>query len=95
MRKRWQQYSGGAKAIVVLAALFLMQIGMCAITPRAIPWYRRVFHVVASNDPFEALGYMAFEAMLCIATLAAIVFVGLVTAANARNRKKRLSGEHE
>ena len=75
IRAWWEKSSGPAKTITVLATILLLQIGFCALTPYATPWIAAVFDAPLGNDPFETLGYMAFEAILCFATLVAMFFV--------------------
>jgi len=76
MRDWWRRKSGRAKTVTVLAALELLQIGLCFGTPTALSWHDALLHV-RSNVPFRALGPMIWEAILCVVTLVLLVAVGL------------------
>ncbi|WP_348262161.1 hypothetical protein P8935_20440 [Telmatobacter sp. DSM 110680] len=75
-RSWWQYKSRRAKAITVFATLLTIQIGLCFGTPVGISWIDRLLSTHLSRDPFAALGYMFFEAVLAIIVF--LVFVGVL-----------------
>ena len=75
-RDWWRQKNRKSKAIAVISTLLIVQIGLCFGTPSGVSWYQSLFHV-KSSDPLEALGMMAFEAMLCVATVLALIVTAI------------------
>ena len=75
-RSWWRQKSRKSKTIVVISILLTLQIGLCFGTPTGVSWYQALFHV-KSSDPLEALGMMALEAMLCVATFLALIVTAI------------------
>lgn len=72
----WRHKSGRSKTATVLAAVLLLQIGLCFGTPAATSWFDTLFHI-HRDDPFYALGWMIFEALLCILTVI-LLFVAAI-----------------
>ena len=73
----WRRKSGQSKTITILATLMILQIGLCFGTPTGVSWYRAHIHSNASDDPLEAMGMMAFEAILCIVTGLVLALVAI------------------
>lgn len=82
----WKRSSGSAKTITVLAAILLLQIGVCGLTPVVVGWYRS-FVPDPSHDPFEGLALMALQAVLCIGTLIAMFCVWVVMGSTSKPPK--------
>jgi hypothetical protein len=76
-RERWKQSSGTAKIVVALALLFVLQIGLCALTPTALSWRQAMLNRPQSDDPFESWGLMFFQAVFCFITFVALIAVWL------------------
>ncbi len=72
----WQRKNRRAKAVTVLAALLILQVGLCFGTPVGVSWYHNIFPS-HSSDPLEAIGYMVIEALACILTLI-LVFLAAI-----------------
>lgn len=72
----WQQKSRRSKAVTVLATLLTLQIGLCFGTPAAVSRFDATLGTHLGRDPFAALGYMFFEAIL--AAVVFLVFLGVV-----------------
>jgi hypothetical protein len=70
----WRRKSGRAKTVTVLAVVLLLQIGLCFGTPEATSWFDDLFRI-HRDDPFYALGWMMFEALLCIVTVIVLFVV--------------------
>jgi hypothetical protein len=87
IRAWWKQSSGLAKTVTILSALLLLQIGVCALTPTVLPWYEAVFQVPPSHDPLEALGLMAFQAILCVCSLVILFFAWVAFTSRSKRRK--------
>ena len=74
--ERWKESNAAAKRIVVLAAILLLQIGICAVTPTAGPWLYALLHVQA-GDPLEFAALMAWQAIFAIGTFLFLFWVWL------------------
>jgi hypothetical protein len=61
-RERWSKSNLLAKSLTVSATLLILQIGLCFSTPYAASLFSD------SRDPFDALGWMMLEAILCVCT---------------------------
>jgi len=77
--KWWKRRSGGAKTVVALAVLLILQIGLCFSSDlTVIPAYEAIFG--ASHDPEAGIGFAVVQAMLCAVTGVALLvaFLGVV-----------------
>lgn len=72
----WQQKNRRAKAVTALATLLILQIGLCFGTPKGVSWLDDLASTHLNRDPFAALGYMFFEAILAIVVF--LVLVGVL-----------------
>ncbi len=88
MWMRWKQSSGLAKAIVVLATILLVQIGLCALTPTMLPWVDELLHAPNSHDPFEWMSPMFLQAIFCAVTAVVIFVVWAATPLKPITEKK-------
>lgn len=75
-RTRWQQKSGRAKAITIVATLLILQIGLCFGTPLGVSWFDTLFPTPEGRNPFNAIGYMVIEAISAIVIF--LVFIGVL-----------------
>ena len=76
----WKRRSGGAKTVVVLAALLILQIGLCfSSDSTVIPAYEAIFG--ASHDPDAGIGFAVVQAMLCAVTFVALLIASIATGA--------------
>jgi hypothetical protein len=83
----WKRRSGGAKTVVVLAVLLILQIGLCfSSDSTVIPAYEAIFG--ASHDPEAGIGFAVVQAMLCGVTLVALL-IAVVATANSGGFKAR------
>jgi hypothetical protein len=79
--------SGGAKTVVVLALLLILQIGLCFSTDSTVlPAYEAIFG--ASHDPEAGIGFAVVQAMLCGVTFVALI-IAVVATANCGGFKAR------
>ncbi len=69
-REWWRNRSGRAKAVTVLSALLILQIGLCFGTPSIVGSFQTAFHIKPSgNEEFgPSMGYMFLEAFLALMT---------------------------
>ena len=73
----WKRKSGGAKTVVGLAALLMVQIGLCFSTGWTVqPAYKAIFG--PSSDPELGLGLMIWQGLLCGVTILALVIATVV-----------------
>lgn len=72
----WQQKSRRSKTISVLATFLVLEIGLCFGTPVGVGWSDALLGTHLGRDPFNALGYMFYEAV--IAVIMFLVFLGVV-----------------
>jgi hypothetical protein len=73
--------SGGAKTVVVLAVLLILQIGLCFSTDSTVmPAYEAIFG--PTHDPESGLGLVIVEAILCAVTFVALLIAGLAVGAS-------------
>ena len=92
LRSWWTKNSGGAKIVTVLAALLVLQIGLCWTTPfTVVPAYLAVHG--PSSDSELGLGLMIWQGILCIVTFLALFVAAVAWAAEGRN--SRDSNENE
>jgi len=90
----WHQKSRKSKAIVAISTLLILQIGLCFGTPSGVSWYQALFHVKSSDDPFYALGFMAWEAILSLATVLALIVTAIFWRRDL-NSPQRKKEEHD
>jgi ABC-type transport system involved in multi-copper enzyme maturation permease subunit len=76
LKNWWRQKGRKSKAIAVISTLLILQIGLCFGTPSGVSWYQALFHV-KSSDPLYALGLMAWEAILSLATVLALIVTAI------------------
>jgi|GEM_PF-5983580 len=78
-REWWRNRSGKAKTITVLCALLILQIGLCFGTPSILDAYQAIFHLnLRADEEFgPGLGFMFFEALLCVVTVLVLFVVSL------------------
>lgn len=86
----WQQKNRRAKAVTVLATMLILQIGLCFGTPKSVSWLDDLAGTHLSRDPFAALGYMFFEAILAIVVF--LVLVGVLIFYRGSDAKRRTIG---
>jgi hypothetical protein len=71
----WRRKSGGAKTVVVLAALLILQIGLCFGSGFAVD---RLVAPTPGEEFGPSLGWMFIQAELCLPTAAALLIVVVV-----------------
>src|ERR1700739_3334270 len=76
LQRSWQEKNRRAKAITILATLLILQVGLCFGTPKGVSWLAALVGTHMSRDPFDALGYMFFEALIAIVVF--LVFLGVL-----------------
>ena len=92
IRKWLKRRSGGAKTVVVLAALLMLQIGLCfSSDSTVIPAFDAIFG--RSSDPEAGIGFAVFQAMLCGVTLVALMISAVATASGGGFRARGDSGK--
>jgi len=77
--KWWRRRSGGAKTVVVLSMLLILQIGLCfSSDSTVIPAFNAIFG--QSHDPEAGIGFAVGQAMLCVVTFVALIVAVIATA---------------
>jgi len=73
----WGEKSRKSKAITVVSTLLILQIGLCFGTPSGVSWFQAILHIKPGDDPFENLGYMFVEGILCLVTGLVLFVIGV------------------
>jgi hypothetical protein len=80
---RWKQTSGPAKLVTVLAALLILQIGVCFASPSEPPWFDKFFHVQRDPESLH-IGLAVMQMYLCLIT-AVLLLIALLVWTTFRN----------
>ena len=88
----WQKKNRRAKAITILATVLVLQVGLCFGTPKGASWLDDLVGTHLSRDPFDALGYMFFEALIAIVVF--LVFLAVLIFYHRSDPKPRMISTH-
>jgi 4-amino-4-deoxy-L-arabinose transferase-like glycosyltransferase len=76
----WKRRSGGAKTVVVLAVLLILQIGLCFSTDSTVlPAYVAIFGHGSESE--LGLSLVVFQAILCAVTIVALLIAAIAVGA--------------
>jgi len=67
-----------------VAAVLMLQIGLCFGTPTGLPWIQGVFHI-AVTDPYQGLSLMLIQAFLSFITVVLLFLVWLAWVSDRGN----------
>ena len=73
----WRQKTGPAKFVTALAAMLIVQMGLCFVSPGEPVWFDRLLHIKTDPHQFR-FGLVLLEFYLCIATVVLLVVAILV-----------------
>jgi len=91
----WRQKSVAAKAMVVLALLLTVQIGLCVATPWLARWSDSIAHRPQGED-WGTFGLVLWEFYLCLLTLLLLGIAALwrlVGWIGGKTRERKGSGD--
>jgi hypothetical protein len=83
----WTRKSGWAKTVIVLAALLILQIGLCFSTDYTVKPVLTALNG-PSSDPEADLGLLVSQALLCLGTFVLLIISIIVAAAGGHFSRK-------
>jgi hypothetical protein len=76
IRTWWKAKSGAGKALMVLAVLLTLQIGLCIATPALTQRWDVMQHKPA-GEGWGTFGLLLWELLFCVANVVAMVIAGV------------------